>query len=126
MSGLGREHAHTLFIEWSVNMINSEFWGVYSPRGELEAVESSKALADATALALSPQIGGKPPQVPNRIVERVDIVRASFWKLLDKVDIEPAIQRTIDQLNWNDQERRRLEGEAILRRLREAKGSGKA
>jgi hypothetical protein len=102
-------------------MINSDFWGVYSPKGELEAVCDSEGLAREAALDLSPQVGGKRPQVANRTVERVDVVRGSFWQMLDQANVAPLVQNAIDNFHWLEQEQRRLNGEAIARRMQEEK-----
>lgn len=51
------------------------FFGVFAPNGELEAVESTEDAANNSALMLSPFTNGKPPQVANRKVEPVTIIR---------------------------------------------------
>lgn len=56
-------------------MISNEFWGVFSPKGTLEAVEGSRAMADFSAINLSPTYKGN--KQLNRTVRPVIVLDES-------------------------------------------------
>lgn len=49
-------------------LLSDDYYGIFSPRGELEAVDTTIHLAECSAANLSPN-----PNFPNRIVMRVEI-----------------------------------------------------
>jgi hypothetical protein len=49
-------------------LLSDDYYGIFSPRGELEAVDTTLFLAECSARNLSPN-----PNQPNRHVTRVEI-----------------------------------------------------
>lgn len=63
--------------------LDSTFFGIFTTKGELEAVESTLDAATVTACNLSPGKGGKAPLAPiGRTVEPVTIVRGDIGEAL--------------------------------------------
>jgi hypothetical protein len=59
--------------------MDDTFFGVFNRKGELEAVESTKSAATASACNLSPGKDGKAPSTPiGRTVEPVTVIRGDL------------------------------------------------
>ena len=66
-------------------MFFDTFYGVFNPKGELEAVEGTPAMADFTAVNLSPD-----KKNPNRTVEPVTVIRGDPAKAISDTFVEAA------------------------------------
>jgi len=55
------------------SLADPTFYGVYSPKGELEAVESTELMAAFSAAQLSAD-----KNKPNRTIERVTVIRGDL------------------------------------------------
>jgi hypothetical protein len=91
---------------------DNTFWGVYSPKGELEAVENSEGSAMRSATNLSPD-----KQRPDRVVKRVTVMCGDTYEEVDpnQLELEGFIAATKRRLNDEAAEEHRLTGEAIRR-----------
>lgn len=61
--------------------LHTHFYGVFSPKGELEAVEETYGQAEFVAANLSPTQDGR--KVLNREIDRVLIIRGGFDKAVN-------------------------------------------
>lgn len=63
-----------------MHLVTEGFFGVFSPSGELEAVEADAGGADFAAENLSPKVGGRPKL--NRAVAPVTVIAGSLDDLM--------------------------------------------